>query len=66
MLAQVPPRVILPAEPAVSSCLPPVAAASFSQSPILAFPAGWSGLAASTQTHKQTDKWRHSVMQLYY
>lgn len=45
----VPLTVIPPAEPAVSSCLPPVATIVFSQSPTLASPAGWSRLAADAQ-----------------
>lgn len=50
--------MILPTEPAVSSCLPLVVAVLFSQSPILASPAGWSRLAANAQTckHKQISK----------
>lgn len=55
MSACVPLIVILPAEPAVSSCLPLVVAVLFFQSPILASPAGWSRLAANTKTHK--NKW---------
>lgn len=57
----VPLTVILPAEPAVSSCLLLVVVVLFFQSPILASPAGWSRLAANTQTstHKQMGKWTY-------
>ena len=55
MSACVPLTVILPAEPAVSSCLPLVVAVLFFQSPILASPAGWSRLAANTKTHTKTN-----------
>lgn len=57
--------MILPAEPAVSSCLPLVVVALFSQSPALAFLAGWSRLATNIQTHKQRASghtvWPHQV-----
>lgn len=46
---RVPLTVIPPAEPVVSSCLPPVAIILFFQSPTLASPAGWSRLAADAQ-----------------
>lgn len=49
----VPLTVIPPAEPAVSSYLPPVAIIVFFQSPTRASPAGWSRPAADAQ---QTDK----------
>lgn len=52
MTEYIPLTVILPAEPAVFSCLPPVVEVSFSQSPVQASPVEWSRPAANTQTNK--------------
>lgn len=70
MPACLPQAVILPAEPAVSSCLPLVVTVLFFQSPTLAFPAGWSRLAAiaHTHTHKNVGTqydYVHSTYSLY-
>lgn len=56
MSSRVPLTVTLPTEPTVSSCLLLVAVVLFSQSPILASPAGWSRLAANAKTNKWASK----------
>lgn len=58
MCVYIPPAVILQAEPAVFFCLPLVEGVSFSRFPVLAFPAGWSGLGADRNTKDRVSRLR--------